>query len=149
MKISIIMESNQVITDVQMSNLKINTIFQFTPKPKTIEEILTNKNLATLGDAYTNLLYSLCLSIKKKKPSGAKVDSNVLSKALKQARLRNLMPSRVDRHKQADAAEALLVYVWLQGLITITTSVEILTKYPNIIEGFSKLLQEAKKKLSF
>ncbi len=86
--------------------------------------------------------------MKTGKPTGAKADSFMLANALKKAGLRDLMPSRVDRHKQADAAEALLVYVWLQGLTTITESVNILTKYTNVAEAFSFLLSNARKKLN-
>ena len=130
-----------------MPNSRKNKRFDFTPTYKTIQEILTDHNLATLGDAYTNLIYSLSLSVKTGKPTGAKADGHMLSKALKQAKLRGLMPSRVDRHKQADAAEALLVYVWLRGLTTITESVNILTKNKDVAEAFSSLLSDAKRKL--
>jgi hypothetical protein len=130
-----------------MPNLRKNKRFPIATSYKTIQEILTDHNLATLGDAYTNLVYSIYLSIKTGKPAGAKADSQMLSKALKQAELRELMPSRVDRHKQADAAEALLVHVWLQGLTTITESVNTLIKYKDVAEAFGFLLSDAKKKL--
>ena len=131
-----------------MPKLKENKLFNFTPAHKTIEEILIDRDLAILGDAYANLIYSLYLSIKKGRPRGAKVDSQSLSQALKQAELRGFLPSRVDRHKQADAAEALLVYIWLQDLTTICESVETLAEHSDVIEGFSELLREAKKKLN-
>jgi len=130
-----------------MPNLKKR--FSFTPTYKTIREILVDHRLAVLGDAYTNLIYSLYISIKAGRPAGGKADSRMLSKALKQAGLRNLLASRVDRHKQADAAEALLVYVWLQGLTTITEDVGTLTEHENVVEAFSFLLSKAKKKLNF
>ena len=131
-----------------MSNMPhLKKRFAFAPLYKTLQEILTNHNLATLGDVYTNLLYSLYLSTKTGRPTGSKADSHMLSKALKQAGLRALMPSRLDRHKQADAAEALLLYVWLHGLTTITESVEILTKHKNAVEAFSFLLSDVREKL--
>jgi hypothetical protein len=130
-----------------MPTQKQNKRFPFTPTYKNIQEILTDHSLATLGDAYTNLIYSIYLSTKTGKPTGAKANSHMLSNALKQAGLRELLPSRVDRHKQADAAEALLVYVWLQGLTTITENVHTLTKHENTTDAFSFLLSEAKKKL--
>jgi len=130
-----------------MPNQRKNKRFPIATSYKTIQEILTDHNLATLGDAYTNLVYSIYLSIKTGKPTGAKANSHMLSKALKQAELRELMPSRVDRHKQADAAEALLVYVWLLGLTTITESVNTLTNYKDVAEAFGSLLSDAKKKL--
>ena len=130
-----------------MSNTRKSKRFTFTPTYKTLEKILTDHNLATLGDAYTNLIYSLYLSIKTGKPTGAKASSRMLSKALKQAGLRDLMSSRLDRHSQADAAEALLVYAWLQGQATITESVNILSSHEKVADAFSSLLTDTKKKL--
>jgi len=132
-----------------MSNPMRNKQFPFTPACRTLQDVLTDHDLAALGDAYTNLLYSLYLSTKTGKPAGARANSYILSKALRQSGLRELMPTRVDRHKQADAAESLLVYAWLQGLTTITESVEALTKHESAAEGFSSLLSDAKKKSRF
>ncbi len=129
-----------------MSNPKKR--FLFTPTYKNVQEILTDHNLATLGDAYVNFVYSLYLSMKTGKPTGAKVDSRLLSKALNQAGLRELLPSRVDRHKQADAAEALLVYLWLQGLTTIKENVETLRTHEDVAEAFSLLISRATKTLN-
>ena len=131
-----------------MPKFRANKLFPFAPTHKTIEEILIDRDLAILGDAYANLIFSLYLSIKKGRPRGAKADSHTLSQALKQAELREFLPSRVDRHRQADAAEALLVYIWLQDLTTINESVKTLTKHPDVTEGFSELLREAKRKLN-
>jgi hypothetical protein len=130
-----------------MLNPRKNKRFSFTPMFKTIEEILVGQNLATLGDTYTNLVYSLFLSTKMGEPTGAKANSRMLSKALKQAGLRGLLPSRTDRHKQADAAESLLVYVWLQGLTTIKESINIMKRHENATKAFSSLLSDAKKKI--
>jgi hypothetical protein len=125
-----------------------NKRFPFAPTHKALREVLVDHNLASLGDAYTNLIYSLYLSAKKGKPAGAKTGSLVLSKAVKHAELRKFLPSRLDRHKLADAAEALLVYVWLRGLTSITEIVEEMIKHEDIVEAFSFLLSDAAEKLS-
>jgi hypothetical protein len=121
--------------------------FSFAPTYKTLQEILDDGNLAALGDAYINLVYSLYLSMKTGTPTGTKTNNRILSNALRQAGLRNFMASRVDRHKQADAAEALLVYCWLQGLTTISRDVRTLVRCKSVDEGFSSLLSDAKRKL--
>ena len=108
---------------------------------------MTSHKLAALGDAYVNFLYSLAISKKSGEPTGAKVDSRLLAEALKKAGIREYLPSRTDRHKQADAAEALIVYAWLKGLIPLEEGVNILTQYENTIEGFCNLLILAKKKV--
>ncbi len=130
-----------------MTNPRKSKMFRFTPTFKTIQEILADQELAKLGDAYTNLVYSLYLSVKIEKPTGAKADSRLLSKALKQSGLRAFLPSRVDRHKQADAAESLLVYAWLQGSMTIKESVEALAEHKDVVKAFTHLLSIAREKL--
>jgi len=103
--------------------------------------------LAALGDAYVNFIYSLALSNLKGEPVGARVDSRVLASALKRAGLRSLLPSRTDRHKQADAAEALIVYVWARGLMTLEEGVKILEEHRDVVEAFYSLLLEARSRL--
>jgi len=124
-------------------------MFTFIPLFKNLQEILANHKLATLGDAYINFLYSLAISRKSGEPAGAKVDSRLLAEALKKAGLRQYLPSRTDRHKQADAAEALIVYAWLKGLIPLEEAVYILERYEDEVEGFCNLLILAKRKLTF
>jgi len=58
--------------------------------------------------------------------------------------LRKHLPSRIDKHVLSDAAEALLVYVWLHKLLTIEESVETLEKMDPLIEGLTQLLLTAK-----
>lgn len=123
-------------------------MFTFIPHFENLQEILINHKLAALGDAYVNFLYSLAISRKSGEPIGAKVDSRLLAEALRKAGLREYLPSRTDRHKQADAAEALIVYAWLKGLIPLEEGVNILEQYENTIDGFCNLLILAKKKLN-
>lgn len=112
-----------------------------------LQDVLTNHKLASLGDAYVNFIYSLAMSKKSREPVGAKVDSRILADALKKAGLREYLPSRTDRHKQADAAEALIVYAWLKELMSLEESVKVLENYEDEVEGFSNLLALVKKKL--
>ncbi len=120
--------------------------FPFTPTYKTLQDVLDDSNLAALGDAYTNLIFSIYLSLSTGIPTGSKINNRILSDALRQAELREFLTSRVDRHKQADAAEALLVYTWLQGSTTISQDVDTLIKCKNVVEGFKTLLLDAKRK---
>ena len=94
-----------------------------------------------------NFLYSLALSKKKGEPTGTKVESRLLADAFKKAGLRKLLPSRIDRHKQADAAEALIVYAWIRGSMTMEEGLKILEQNGDIVEAFSVLLLTAKRKL--
>ncbi|MEJ2242767.1 MAG: ribonuclease III family protein [Candidatus Bathyarchaeota archaeon] len=108
-------------------------MFSFIPKYETLTEVLLDQKLAKLGDAYVNFLYSLVLS-------------KILADAFKKAGLRKFLPSRINRHKQADAAEALIVYAWIQGQMNMEEGLEILEKNEDNIEAFSLLLLSAKSK---
>jgi hypothetical protein len=121
-------------------------MFSFIPKYKTLTEVLLDQKLAKLGDAYVNFLYSLVLSKKNKEPTGTKVKGKILADAFKKAGLRKFLPSRINRHKQADAAEALIVYAWIKEQMNMEEGIEILEKNEDNIEAFSLLLLEAKTK---
>jgi len=122
-------------------------MFAFTPQYESLREVLVDQKLAKLGDAYVNFLYSLALSKKKGEPAGTKVEGRLLADAFKKAGLRKFLPSRIDRHKQADAAEALIVYAWIRGSMTMEEGLKILEQNEDTIEAFSFLLLTAKRKL--
>ena len=123
--------------------------YTFTKTHKNLTEILTNHKLASLGDTYTNFAYSLALSNKKGEPSGTKVKGHVLAEALKRAGLREHLPSRMTRHTLADAAEAIIVYAWLNKHVTLEECVSTLENTNNPIEGFTQLLTKIKNKIRF
>jgi hypothetical protein len=130
------------------SNLpKTNQPPQFMRDYDNLTQILTDRKLAQLGDAYINFVYSLALSQIKGKPSGAKVKGTALAEAMRKAGLRKHLPSRIDKHVLSDAAEALVVYAWLHKLLTLEDSVETLKKTDTLIEGLTQLLLEVKEKI--
>jgi hypothetical protein len=118
----------------------------FIKNHKSLSEILMDHKLAKLGDSYVNFLYSLALSKKIGEATGVKVKGRLLADAFKKADLRKFLPSRIDRHKQADAAEALIVYPWIQGSMTMEEGLEILEQTEDEIEAFCKLLLVARTK---
>jgi hypothetical protein len=113
----------------------------------SLSQILMDKPLAALGDAYVNFVYSLALSRKMGKPMGKKVKGTPLAEALRKAGLRQFLPSRIDKHVLSDAAEALLVYAWLNNFITIEQSIEVLEKTENLDDGLARLLLMVKEKV--
>jgi hypothetical protein len=122
-------------------------MFEFIQQHESLSEVLMDHKLAKLGDAYVNFLYSLVVSKKTGEPAGIKVKGRLLADAFKKAGLRKFLPSRVDRHKQADAAEALIVYVWIRGSMTMKEGIEILEQKDDSVEAFRRLLLAAKMKL--
>jgi hypothetical protein len=121
--------------------------FPFTPNYNSLTEVMTDHELAALGDAYVNFVYSLALSNRKGKPTGAKAKGTTLAQALRKAGLREHLPSRMNSHTLADAAEALLAYAWLHNEITLKESVATLNKNEDIVEGLAQLLLTAKNRI--
>lgn len=123
-------------------------MFPFVGNFKNIKEVLTSHELAALGDAFVNFVYSLSLSKMRNRPTGARVKGSVLSGSLKASGLRSFLPSRMDTHKQADAAEALIVYAWMKQLISIHEIVLILGETEKATEAFTNLLTEIKRRVN-
>lgn len=123
-------------------------MLDFISKHKTLPEVLMDQKLAALGDAYVNLLFSLALSKKRGEPVGARVNNNLLAVALRKAGLRELLPSRTNRHELANAAEALIVYAWIRNAMTIKEAISILEREEDLTEGFCALILVAKEKLN-
>ncbi|KXA91731.1 hypothetical protein AKJ57_00135 [candidate division MSBL1 archaeon SCGC-AAA259A05] len=90
-------------------------------------EALLDEDLAKLGDALANLIYSLARSRARGRPDGAKAPNRVLSGALDKVGLRNLAPSRVDRHRLGDVAEAAIAFAWLEGEVGIEEAAEVVS----------------------
>jgi hypothetical protein len=124
-----------------------NKIIQYAKTYGNLTEILTDHQLASIGDTYANFAYSLALSKKRRELQGIKVKGTVLAEALKKAGLREHLPSGMSRHTLADAAEALLAYGWLKDHITLAESVSILEKADDPFEGFTQLLATIKKRI--
>jgi len=114
---------------------------------KNLEEVLLDKDLAGLGDAYVNFLYSLVVSQKSGHPKGAKVNNRILAEAVRKAGLRRLLPRRIDRHALGNAAEALIVFAWLDDTVTFEDSLGILGEKNDAVEAFTALLHEILERL--
>ncbi len=114
---------------------------------KNLEEVLLDKDLAGLGDAYVNLLYSLVVSQKSGHPTGAKVNNRILAEAVRKAGLRKLLPRRIDRHVLGNAAEALIAFAWLADTVTLEDSSKILSEKDDAVEAFTILLREILERL--
>lgn len=117
--------------------MKIN----FARKHTSLSEILLDKELAKLGDAFVNFIFSLAVSNKRATPTNIRVPSNILAEALKKAGCRKHLPSRTDRHRQGDAVEALIIYSWLEGILSLEECVTILQqKADSPVEAFTNLI---------
>ncbi|UCD73249.1 MAG: hypothetical protein JSW01_01015 [Candidatus Bathyarchaeota archaeon] len=113
-------------------------------KPNLVE-VLSNKQLAALGDSYLNFLYSVYLSGKLGHPTGSRIKGSILQNALKDSGLRKILPKRVDRHSQADAFEALAAYSLIKELVSFKKALKILNKHEDSVAGMTELALHMKK----
>ena len=84
-----------------------------------LAEILTDNGLAQLGDSLLNFAFSMALTERTGKPTGARVLDKTLAEAAVKAGLREKLPRRVNRGDVANSLEALLGYVWMEKLISL------------------------------
>lgn len=118
------------------------------PLGMNLSEILVDQNLAKLGDAFVNFIYSLALSIRNGRGVNISVPSRILASALKRSGLKKLLPPRTSIHDQADAAEALSVYAWLSAKVTLEEFVSLLSQTKDDpTEIFRTVLEEIVKRL--
>ncbi|MCJ7424193.1 hypothetical protein MUP01_07990 [Candidatus Bathyarchaeota archaeon] len=114
---------------------------------RELRGVLTDHKLASPGDSFINFAYSLALSSKKGSPLGIKVKGSLLAEALRRAGLREYLPARMTTHILADAAEALIVYVWLLGLFSLEETVAILEQNDDPVDNLSRLLEKIKTRI--
>lgn len=117
-------------------------------QPSPLRQVMRSKQLASLGDAYVNFVYSLALTRLAGYPQGTKVSDRILSQALKLAGLRDELGTRVAKKDLANASESLLAEAYRRGLLTIEESVRIINEKPeNPAAGISDLLKLAAERL--
>jgi hypothetical protein len=111
---------------------------------ETIRHVVNDKQLASLGDAFVNFIYSLALTKIHGSPQATKVSDRILSEAFKLAGLREYLGTRRSRKDLANAAESLLIEAYRKQLISIDESVLTLTQNPDDLEtGLLDLLKLA------
>ena len=115
---------------------------------ETIRRISRDRQLASLGDAFVNFIYSLALTQINGRPQATKVSDRILSEAFRLAGLREYLGTRLSRKDLANAAEALLVEAYRKQLISIDESVSILSENPDDPNvGLSNLLKLAAERI--
>ena len=113
-------------------------------QPDPIRQIMRNKQLASLGDAYVNFVYSLALTRLSGRPEGTKISDRILAQAFRLSGLRDHLGTRVTKKDFANASEALLAEAYLKGLLTIEESVQLISQSPEEpSHGLSDLLKSA------
>jgi hypothetical protein len=109
---------------------------------ETLRQVMRNKQLASLGDAFVNFVYSLALTQANGKPQSVKVSDRILADAFKLSGLRKHLGTRISKKDLANASESLLVDAYQKKLITIEESVRILSEDPDGLQaGLSQLMK--------
>ena len=117
--------------------------------PETLRQIMRDKQLASLGDAYVNFVYSLALTRISDCPQAVKVSDRILAEAFKLAALRPYLGTRIQRKDMANACESLLIEAYRRGLLTIEESVRVISENPDgPVAGLSGLLRLAAERLA-
>jgi len=91
-----------------------------------IAKVLMDRKLARFGDSYVNFIFSLALTRARQEPQGARVSDRVLADAAVKTGLRKFLPRRTKRNDVANSVESLLVYGWLNGIISLEESARVL-----------------------
>jgi dsRNA-specific ribonuclease len=107
-----------------------------------LREVMRNKRLASLGDAFVNFVYSLALTETSGEPRAVKVSDRTLANAFKMTGLRRYLGTRISKKDMANASESLLLEGYQKRLITIDESVRTLSENPDGLEaGLSELMK--------
>jgi hypothetical protein len=107
-----------------------------------LREVMRNRQLASLGDAFVNFVYSLALTETAGEPRAVKVSDRILANAFRMADLRKCLGTRVSKKDMANASESLLADGYQKKLITIEESVRTLSENPDGLEtGLSELMK--------
>ena len=106
-----------------MSDIK-NSLFEISKKSENCTKLSTyisNKGNAKLGDALVNFIYSLAKSIAIGTPTGVKVSDSILTEAYRESSWRksNILTLKGNKGHIADGVEALILYFWVHGNLTL------------------------------
>jgi uncharacterized radical SAM superfamily protein len=114
----------------------------------TLRQIMRDKQLASLGDAYVNFIYSLALSKINDRPQAVKVSDRILAEAFKLADLRPYLGTRIQRKDSANACESILIEAYRRNTLSIEESVKIICENPEgPVAGLSGLVRLAVQRL--
>lgn len=82
-----------------------------------LRRVLTNKNLAQLGDSILNFAFSAALTRSTGRPTGRRVKNNLMTSIIDTSALSEVFSLRTSRRDRANGFEALAGYLWLHGLL--------------------------------
>lgn len=117
-------------------------------KGASLKLVVRSRELARLGDAYLNFIFSLVRSLRDARPSGLKVSNRILSQAFKNAGLRASLPRRASRHEIGGAVEALILFAVTTRLVTSREVIESLVGTEEEVKALASLLSRIRESWS-
>ncbi|HUK29213.1 MAG TPA: ribonuclease III family protein [Candidatus Acidoferrales bacterium] len=99
-------------------------------KSDHVRQVMLDKQLASLGDAFVNFVYSLALTQVNGRPKGVKISDRDLSEAFRLAGLRGYLGTRISKKDLANASESLLVEAYRAHLLSVEESVQTIIHNP-------------------
>ncbi len=96
--------------------------------PAELRRVLTDKNLAQLGDSILNFAFSAALTRVTGKPTGRRVKNALMTSIIDSSNLRESFSLRTSRRDRANGFEALAGYLWLQGLLQPEELIDVMAK---------------------
>ncbi len=93
-----------------------------------LKQVLTDRNLAQLGDSILNFTLSAALTRVTRRPTGRRVKNSLLTPLIDSSSLKLLLPLRTSRRDRANAFEALAGYLWQKKAYGIEELIDVMAK---------------------
>ncbi len=93
-----------------------------------LKRVLTDRNLAQLGDSILNFTLSAALTRVTHRPTGRRVKNSLLTPLIDSSPLKLLLPLRTSRRNRANAFEALAGYLWQKKAYGIEELIDVMAK---------------------
>ncbi len=104
-----------------------------------LKRVLTDRNLAQLGDSILNFALSAALTQANNKPTGKRVRNGLMTPLIDSSPLKQLLPLRTSKRDRANAFEALAGYLWQKKAYKIEELIERMAKSADLFVGDSEL----------
>ena len=113
-----------------------------------IREIARDRKLKSFGDVLLNYIISVYNFQIRGEIKGTKIDNKYLRNVVVRSKLREHLPSRMNRKNLGNAYEAIIAYANLILGIKTEEMIKILCKEENLEEGLKNLIDELVSKIA-
>lgn len=104
-----------------------------------LKRVLTDRNLAQLGDSILNFALSAALTQANNKPTGRRVRNSLMTPLIDASEFKHLLPLRTSKRDRANAFEALAGYLWQEKAFKVEELIAIMVKSAEAFVGDAEL----------